>query len=284
MKKISILLTIVIALFILISATKKKYTKNTQEKKETVMKTENILPPKNVILTTIYDNYQFDPQLQAKWGFSCLIRVNDKNILFDTGLDSETLLSNMKKLNIQPEDIDNIVLSHIHGDHTGGLLGILEKNHNVKVYMPKSFPSSFKKEIRTIGADLVEIQESTEIDKNIYTTGELGTEIKEQSLIIDSDKGLVIVTGCSHPGIVNIIKKAKELYNKEIYLVTGGFHLTGASNQELETIIKNFKELGVKKVAPSHCSGDQCRKLFAQEYKENYIANGAGKTINIQSP
>lgn len=238
-----------------------------------------------ISITTVYDNYQTDPQLKTGWGFSCLVRQSlgegGLNILFDTGADSPTLLSNMEKLSIDPKDIDLILLSHIHGDHTGGLEGILERNSQVTVYLPKSFPESFKEDVKNYGAKFVEVDNFTKISDGVYTTGELGTWIKEQSLIIDTDKGLVIITGCSHPGIVNIVKKAKEIIKKEVYLVLGGFHLAGASDSELKGIINDFRKLGVQKSAPCHCSGDRCRELFEEEYGDDFIENGVGLELKI---
>lgn len=234
-----------------------------------------------VTLTTLYDNYQHDPNLKTGWGFSCLVKVGDKNILFDTGADSPTLLDNMKKLEIDPKDINMIVLSHIHGDHTGGLLGILKMNSNLTVYLPKSFPNDFKKEVKSYKANIVEVGDPTRISENVSTTGELGTWIKEQSLIVKTTKDLVVITGCAHPGIVEILKEVKKVTNENIYLVLGGFHLAGVSDSELKKIIKSFRELGVKKAAPCHCSGDRTREFFKEEYKEGFISNGVGKVIEI---
>ena len=232
-------------------------------------------------IMTIYDNYLSNLELKTGWGFSCLIKTESQSILFDTGADSPTLLFNMERLEILPEDIDKVILSHIHGDHIGGLNGFLEKNKKTKIYFPASFPSSFKTELRDNKLEIIEIKEPIEIFKNIWSTGEMEGPPKEQSLIINAEKGLVIITGCAHPGIVNIIKKAKELLGKEIYLVLGGFHLFSSSDNELEEIIKDFRDLGVKKVAPCYCSGDRARELFKEEYKENFIKNGVGKIINI---
>ena len=128
---------------------------------------------------------------------------------------------------------------------------------------------------------MVEISDSTKISDGLYSTGEMGILIKEQSLIVKTEKGLVITTGCAHPGIVNILKKAKEILQEEIYLALGGFHLKAASDLELKKIIKSFQELRVKKTAPSHCSGERCRELFKQEYGQNYLENGVGRIINL---
>lgn len=230
-----------------------------------------------VTLITVYDNYMHDPELKTGWGFSCLVEFENETILFDTGGDSETLLSNMERLGKDPKAIDKIVLSHIHGDHTGGLAGILEKNPNVTVYLPKSFPGDFKNDI----SSKVEVGSPFKISESVMTTGELGTWIKEQSLVINTERGLVVITGCAHPGIVDIVKEVKKLASGEIYLVVGGFHLGGASDLELREIIKSFRELGVRKVSPSHCSGDRAKELFREEYGEDFIENGVGKVIEI---
>ncbi len=279
MKKINLLVLAILILLALLALFLVKPIKKTEEKMPVNM--INITNVTNISLITVYDNYQHNSELKTGFGFGCVIKTKDKNILFDTGSESLTLIGNMEKLGIKPEEINIIVLSHIHGDHVGGLLGFLEKNSNVTVFILDSFPKSFKNEIKQMGALIVEVNKEIEIEKGIYSTGELGILIKEQSLIINTKKGLVIVTGCAHPGIINIIKRAKELTNKEVYLVIGGFHLSGASDSELKNIIESFREIHVKKVAPCHCSGDRCRELFKQEYKNDFISNGVGKIIEI---
>ncbi len=236
----------------------------------------------NLRLTIVYDNNEYDPRLETSWGFSCLVEGLEKTILFDTGGDSATLLSNMINLNIDPAEIDAVILSHIHGDHVGGLSGFLEENSDVIVYLPQSFPESFKNEVRTLGAEVEPVSEARKLFAGVYTTGELGNGIKEQSLIIKVSEGLVIVTGCAHPGVTNIIRKAKETVEEDrVYLVIGGFHLTGVPTSRIKSIIEEFRQLCVRKVAPCHCSGDETRRLFSQEYAEDYIESGVGKRISV---
>jgi len=238
----------------------------------------------NISIIIVYDNYQVNPDLTPSWGFGCIIRTPTKNILFDTGGNSSILLSNMEKMKVDPEDIDIVVISHIHGDHVGGLGGFLERNGDVKVYIPSFFPNSIRERIKSYGAEYRNVKGPVQISDNVYTTGEMGTWIKEQSLVLNTEKGLVIITGCAHPGIVNIAKKAKQILpDKNIYLVMGGFHLSGASDSELRSIIKAFRDIGVKRVAPSHCSGDRCRELFKEEYRGDYIESGVGKIIILKS-
>ena len=233
-------------------------------------------------IITVYDNYQVNPDLTTAWGFGCVIRTPEEDILFDTGGDSSILLANMEKMSINPEDIDIVVISHIHGDHVGGLDGFLERNGKVKVYIPASFPDSLREKIKSRGAEYQDVTGSMKICDSVYTTGEMGTSIKEQSLVLNTREGLVVITGCAHPGVVNIAEKARQILpDKSIYLVMGGFHLSGAADSQLKTIIKGFRDLGVQKVAPSHCSGDRCRELFEEEYRENYIEGGAGKIIAL---
>jgi 7,8-dihydropterin-6-yl-methyl-4-(beta-D-ribofuranosyl)aminobenzene 5'-phosphate synthase len=234
------------------------------------------------VITTVYDNYQVDPGLATAWGFGCVIRTSGRGILFDTGGDSSILLGNMEKMGISPEDIDIVVISHIHGDHVGGLDGFLERNGKVKVYIPASFPDSLREKTKFLGAEYQDVTGSMRICNGVYTTGEMGTSIKEQSLVLNSREGLVVITGCAHPGVINIVEKAGHMFpEKSIYLVMGGFHLSGASDSQLKGIIEGLRELGVKKVAPSHCSGDRCRQLFRQEYGEDYVEGGVGKMIAL---
>ena len=233
----------------------------------------------NPIITVIYDNNPYKEGLETGWGFACLIRGVEKTVLFDTGGDGQRLLLNMKKLGIDPEEIDIIVLSHIHGDHVGGLHSVLEKNKDVIVYLLKSFPESFKKDVKAQGAKINEINEPLKICESVYSTGELGTEIKEQSLIVQTEKGLIIITGCAHPGIVRIVKTAKDLIKDDVLLVTGGFHLGGKSKDEIKNIISDFKKLGVRSVGPCHCTGDVAREIFMQEYQKNFINVGVGRVI-----
>jgi len=233
-------------------------------------------------LTIVYDNNEYDPRLETKWGFSCLVEGLEKAILFDTGGDSGTLLSNMKKLKIDSTVVNVIVLSHIHSDHVGGLSGFLEENSDVIVYVPESFPGSFKDTVRSFGADVIQVSEAEELFTSVYTTGEIGSGIKEQSLIVTSSQGLIVITGCAHPGVLNIVRKAKDmLAEKPVYLVIGGFHMSGASTHQIQSVIEGFRQLGVRKVAPCHCSGDETRKLFREEYGEDYIDSGAGKIITL---
>ncbi len=236
---------------------------------------------KDLIITVVYDNNPYNEILETAWGFSCVIKGLDKTILFDTGGDGEILLDNMEKLGVNPGEIELVVLSHIHGDHVGGLESLLEENPEVVVYLLRSFPGSFKDDIKNYGTKIVEVENPLEITKNAYSTGVLGVLIKEQSLILRTEKGLIVITGCAHPGIVKIVSKAKDLLDEDVLFVMGGFHLGGESKREIEKILSDFKELGVRYAGPCHCSGSTARGLFEKEYKKNFIKVGVGRVITI---
>lgn len=215
-----------------------------------------------ISLVTVYDDYEFDPEFRTGFGFSCLVKADNKNILFDTGGDSETLLFNLEKAGIEPKNLEAVIISHMHGDHIGGLSGIQAGNADIKVFLPRS-------------------PEPTKVIEGVCTTGTLGVWLKEQALVVETDEGLVVITGCAHPGVVNLTKKAKEITGKGIHLVLGGFHLEWGDEKEIKSVIKGFRGLGVEKVAPCHCSGDRARELFEEEFGEDYIENGVGKIIKI---
>ena len=232
-------------------------------------------------MTVVYDNNAFGENLKTDWGFSCLIRGLEKSILFDTGTHGKILLSNMKKLEIHPGEIDTVFLSHEHKDHTGGLDALLDQNPNVEVWLPNFFSSSFKNKIMNRGSTVREVTHFQKICEGAYTSGIIEGWIKEQSLILTTGKGLILITGCAHPRIVMIIDRVKELLKKDIHLVFGGFHLAAYNESEIKEIIENFKGSGVHKVGPCHCTGDEARRLFFEEYESNFIETGAGKVIEV---
>jgi 7,8-dihydropterin-6-yl-methyl-4-(beta-D-ribofuranosyl)aminobenzene 5'-phosphate synthase len=238
-------------------------------------------PPAPLTIIITYDNNPYDDRLKTAWGFSCLLRLPEKTVLFDTGGDSSILLDNMEQLHIDPKEIDVVVLSHIHGDHVGGLGGILNQNSDVTVYLPASFPQGLKEDVKLYGAEVQEVHEPRELFDGVYTTGELNGGIREQSLIVKTAKGLVIITGCAHPGVVNIVQRAREIAGDRVYLLLGGFHLGGASASKINSIIDSFEQLGVERVAPCHCSGDTARRLFRDHYGEGYVECGVGKRVTL---
>lgn len=240
---------------------------------------------KIVTFTIVYDNNEYNPALQTAWGFACWIETGEATVLFDTGGDAPTLLGNMAKLGLNPQVIDAVVLSHIHGDHVGGLAGLLDAGVRPTVYVPAAFPASFKDGVRT-RTDLVEVTGPMEILPGVHTTGELGSSIVEQALVVETGAGLVVVTGCAHPGVVEMVRRAKESVAGEVAadlsVVMGGFHLRDAGQGQIERIIADLRDLGVRRVAPCHCTGDLARRMFAESFGEDCLLAGVGQVIAVE--
>jgi 7,8-dihydropterin-6-yl-methyl-4-(beta-D-ribofuranosyl)aminobenzene 5'-phosphate synthase len=230
--------------------------------------------------TIIYDNNAHDPSLRTDWGFACLVETGETRVLFDTGGNGTILLDNMGVLGFAPQVIDIVVLSHAHGDHTGGLNALLETGITPTVYVPGSFSAAFKDGVRA-RTGLVEVTDPMEIVPGVHTTGEVGSGIIEQALVVQTAEGLVVVTGCAHPGVVEMVRQAKETVEGDVVLVVGGFHLGGASRSQVEGIVADFDDLGVQRVAPAHCTGDGARQTFAEAYGDDCTLSGVGQVFVV---
>lgn len=231
-------------------------------------------------IVIVVDNYASRGGLDTTWGFSCLVRGFDKTILFDTGGDGALLLRNLKKLHIAPDEIDVVVLSHAHRDHTGGLDAFLETNPRVEIFLLASSPASLFEAIRKHGSTPVPVIGQTEICRDVYTTGALGSPVEEQSLVLCTPLGLTVITGCAHPGIVNILKKIKEAFpSSDIHLAMGGFHLL--KSKQIKTIAIEIDAFGVDYIAPCHCSGIAAKRHFKRHFKNRFISIGAGARLKI---
>jgi uncharacterized protein (DUF885 family)/metal-dependent hydrolase (beta-lactamase superfamily II) len=243
-----------------------------------------------VQITIVYDNTAVEPGLEAEWGFAAWIEYGDRTVLFDTGPGGSMLLGNMAQLGLDPKEIDIVVLSHEHADHTGGLIALLETGLQPVLYVPSGFPSSFKNLLRA-RTELVEVEGPLEILPGLHSTGELGTSIggqggalTEQALVIETSDGSVVITGCAHPGIVRIVRAAQQIVPGDIALVMGGFHLSDKTTSAIDSAVASLREVGVKQVSPTHCTGEQAISMFAAEYGEDYIEGGAGRVYGVGAP
>ncbi len=232
-------------------------------------------------LYVVFNNVPYKAGLETSWGFSCLIEGLDKTVLFDTGGNGDILLSNMQRLGLDAEAVEAVALSHIHGDHTGGLGAFLARNPDVTVYMPESFPALFQQEVKHLGAATETVSGPQQLMDSVYSTGEMGWAVKEQALIVDTRQGLIVITGCAHPNVADMAERAQSYLGKNIYLLMGGFHLGGSSDAEIRAIIARLKALGVTKVAPSHCTGDNAIRMFRDEWADDFIEGGLGAVIEV---
>lgn len=213
-------------------------------------------------VTIVYDNEVKQEGLRPGWGFSAVVESERAPlILFDAGADSPTLLHNMEELNIAPENIGIIVISHAHADHTGGLAEILRINKSCEVYLPSSFTGLFPagRKVTIVKKDTVQICE------NVFSTGEI--QGMEQSLVLNTSKGIFVVTGCAHPGVKNILTAAAKF--GKVYGIVGGFH--GLSD------FKAFDQLSV--IYPCHCT--TYKKEILDLFKGKALECGAGLIIEL---
>jgi 7,8-dihydropterin-6-yl-methyl-4-(beta-D-ribofuranosyl)aminobenzene 5'-phosphate synthase len=210
-------------------------------------------------LTIVYDNEVFQAGLQADWGFSCLVEVNGRRLLFDTGAKGTVLLRNLEKLNLAPGVISEIFISHDHRDHLGGLAELLRLNWEVTVYLPEScsMPLEARRVVRVPGPG--------GLSQNFFSTGEL--KGGEQSLVVKTEGGLVVICGCSHPGVRTILDAAARV--GRVAALVGGLH----EFQEYELLAD------LKLVCPCHCTQHQA-EIMAR-YPEITVSGGVGKVLEF---
>ncbi|MGH8715967.1 MAG: MBL fold metallo-hydrolase [Burkholderiales bacterium] len=267
-------------------------------------------------ITILYDAFGKPSAMQKDWGFAALIEYNGKRILFDTGDNNEIFAQNVKAKGVDLTKLDFVVMSHRHGDHIGGLTYLLSVNPKVKIYAPKenfgvfgfSLPSTFYRKDASLPADaryydgappavmkfgnawpsanFELIEKTTEIAPGIHLIALVSNkpttlELRELSLAIDTPEGLVLVVGCSHPGIDLIVEAASHI-NKHIHLIAGGFHLVVANDEEIARIATALRDTyQVNYVAPGHCTGEPTFVALKQVFGDRYLYAGLGTTIAL---
>lgn len=234
-----------------------------------------------VRLTVVFDNVPRVDRLETSWGLACLVELSGRTILFDTGGDGRILLANMEHLGLDPATVDIVLLSHLHADHTGGLEAFLRRHPRLTVCLPVSFPRSFRSGVEGRGARVETIEGPRCLLAGVHSTGELGSRIKEQSLLVESSEGPIVVTGCAHPGIVEIVRSAGRQLGASVRLVVGGLHLHRCTTEEIGEVIRALEEEGVRKVAPGHCTGEEATALFRDAWGDGFIAGGCGAVIDL---
>lgn len=231
-------------------------------------------------ITIIYDNTSARPGITADWGFSALVTFRGHRVLFDAGAKPDVFLGNLNKLNIDPATIEHVVVSHAHGDHLGGVYALYLKNRTMTVHFLDSFPPQAFEKAAEIGMKPRRVTGPFEVAPGIYSTGIIDGSPPEQSLVVQTSKGLVLLTGCSHPGVVKIVEAAEQQRQaNSVRLLLGGFHMVQQDAATVRATIFRLKKLNVTAVLPAHCTGDLASRLFREAYGEQCSAAGAGKLI-----
>ena len=234
-------------------------------------------------ITIVFDNYHYNLDLTSLWGFSAFLQLPNQTILFDAGSNGPVLLRNIQTSGLNVKNIDTLFVSHPHWDHTGGVDSVIEQNPSLHIFAPESLSKHLLNDLRNQVQDLTVIDnQATKLFDHVYSTGVMDEDcIGEQSMIIDTKEGLVVITGCAHPGIVNVARKARQMMDKEILLLMGGFHLLDDNPAAIQQVIQSLQNAAVKYVCPTHCSGDLAKKMFKERFKEKYIAGGVGKKVSL---
>lgn len=246
---------------------------------------ENMKNPDLIKVTTLVDNEIYKRGLKSSWGLSFFIEIaiGDKRhaLLMDTSDSFEALSENARKLGVNLSSIDAIFISHWHIDHCGSLHHVLPLSRRlIPVYVPSENPSVMRT-IKEMQGIPVVCPRPIELFEGVLSTGEIWSGISEQSLIIKlKRKGLVILTGCSHPGVMNITKRAQEVSGtNKIHAVIGGLHIS--SMQEGMKVAESLRRLGVKLVSPCHCTGVKAKIGIVKILEKEFVRNGVGKVISI---
>ncbi|HUI84417.1 MAG TPA: MBL fold metallo-hydrolase [Candidatus Binatia bacterium] len=274
--------------------------------------------PSSARTTVLYDAFGNTPGMQKDRGYAALIEYGGKRILFDTGNNPDVLAKNARAKSIDFATLDFVVMSHRHGDHMGGLTYLLKVNPHVKIYAPKKgfgvygadLPSTFYRKDASLpaeqryydgippeimrfgsawpGANFQLIDKNTEIAPNIslitLVSDKPGTlELRELSLAINTPDGIVLIVGCSHPGIDRIVQAATAV-NPRVHLVTGGLHLVTANDQDIQKAVTALHDTyRVEYVAPGHCTGEPAFSALKKAYGDHYIYAGLGTTLPLTS-
>lgn len=267
----------------------------------------------------------------GEWGFSALVEADTFRLLFDTGNKPQTVLENLKELNIDISGVTNFLLSHSHADHTGGWISMRKalSASNMKAltqlhvgrgfFYQRVLPSGemFRQRISdsthyvALAGTIHVHSEFKEILPGMFVTGpvprihpeknygmngnvgkvKVGSKIvddivpEDMSLVINTPKGLILISGCGHAGIINTIEHARKYFKgKPVLAAIGGFHLFAKSQEELKWTATNLKKAGVKHFIGAHCTGleavYQIRQLMNLG-RANCVVGAVGATYTL---
>jgi 7,8-dihydropterin-6-yl-methyl-4-(beta-D-ribofuranosyl)aminobenzene 5'-phosphate synthase len=266
----------------------------------------------------------------GEWGFAALIEVDGQRILFDTGARPETVLKNVREMNIDLANVKDVILSHNHGDHTTGLLTLRREFMKTnpaalsRVHVGKgifwnrpagngegNYVVKIKSEYEATGGTFIEYNEPKEILPGVWLTGPVPRVHAERnwgmgansgrvktpdgmvednlpedmSLVAVTDKGLVVVSGCGHAGIINTLEHArKSIQNVNVYAALGGFHLFALNDERLDWTASKLKEFGLRQFLGAHCTGIEAVYRIRQQVglnRQTCVVGAVGASFDL---
>ncbi len=228
-------------------------------------------------LKVLFDNPNPD-RMDRGWGVSFLL---NNSILFDTTESMEKLQQGFDFFKVDLRKITDVVISHDHWDHTGGLLDFIAAHpisSRLKVYVLPSFSPELKEQVMMTGVSVHVNSFPVSIQDDFFLTGEIdatykGQEKNEQGLVAAGENGFALITGCAHPGIARMLRTAFKVVgdNRVPFLVAGGFHLMDKDENEVERVFDELRQLGAEKLGPCHCSGIVAKNICKRMLHDAYI-------------
>ncbi len=231
-------------------------------------------------LIVLVDNNRYKSGLRTAWGLSIYVNLGYKGILFDTGPDPSILEYNARMLGVDLRSVNIVVISHVHGDHIGGI-DALVNGVPKDLYVPPGLRHSSIISLARKGFKVNVISSTFRLEDNVFITKPLYGPPWEQSLVVSTGKGSIVLVGCSHPGILEITRTIARELGVKPYMVIGGFHLIGSSLNDIELLVRELLRLGVEVIVPLHCSGDEVRFVLEHMYPSNTIIGGVGLVLEL---
>ena len=267
-------------------------------------------------VTILYDSFGKSPSLTMDWGFAALVEYGGKRILFDTGNNARIFEHNVKAAGVDLQNIDFVIISHRHADHTSGITYVLTVNPKVPIYVPDepwglfacgvkndfyrkdpSLPSEMRyygghpPEILEAGtpwpgATFIPVSQRTEVAPGIFILSGVSTspgtlELKELSLAIKGPQGVILIVGCSHPGVEHILQEATAI-DPHINILFGGLHQIQKPDTEVERIAAVLRDqYKLERVAPGHCTGEPEFAALKRVFGDHYVYAGVGSVVDL---
>ena len=243
------------------------------------------------------DNTVYRDGIRAEHGLSFWLKYDGQQYVFDTG-QGMVITQNAERMGINLAQIEGVFISHSHDDHLGGLGKILALNPAVKVYGHPAIKKTYQQKMeekRTVNnqvsgrpariENFIPVEKPLKITEGLWLTGTLPGENKhkeariENSLVCETSRGLVVLVGCSHAGIIKILNHIKVLSNKPVLAAAGGFHLYKKEKEELREVGQDFAATGTRIIYPLHCSGFTGRKILQENCRAEIKLVAAGEDI-----
>jgi 7,8-dihydropterin-6-yl-methyl-4-(beta-D-ribofuranosyl)aminobenzene 5'-phosphate synthase len=267
-------------------------------------------------VTILYDSFGNSPSLTMDWGFAALIEYGGKRILFDTGNNARIFEHNVKALGVDLRNIDFVVISHRHADHTSGITYLLTANPKVPIYVPDEPWGLFARGVKNDfyrkdpslpadmryfaghppelleagtpwpGANFIPVSARREVEPGIFIFSGVSTspgtlELNELTLAIKSPRGVILIVGCSHPGVEHILQEATSI-DPHISILFGGLHQIQKPDAEVERIAAVLHEqYKLERVAPGHCTGEPEFAALKKIFGDHYVYAGVGSVVDL---